>query len=67
MPFEIDFAFKEPATTAENCVVADVTEVVSQVIHAVQTAVTIPASEICDHLAGEWMGEASNVWLVGVE
>jgi len=25
MPLHIDFAFEEPTTTAENCVVADVT------------------------------------------
>jgi len=67
VPLQIDFAFKEPATAAENRVVADVTQVVSQVIHAVQLAVAIPASEVRDHLAGEWVGEARNSWLIEVK
>jgi len=64
MPVIIHFAFEEPATAAENRVVADVAQVVSQVIHTVQSAVAIPASEVPNHLAGEWVGESRNAWVI---
>jgi len=67
MPIEINLTFEEPATTAENRVVADVTQVVSQVVDAVQSTVAIPAGKSRNHLAGEWMDEARNTWLVGIK
>lgn len=60
MPPEIDIAFKEPTTTAENRVVADVIKVVFQVIDAVQSTVAIPAGKGRNHFAGERVNEAQN-------
>ena len=64
---QIGFAFEESTTTAENRVVSDMTQMVSQVIHTVQSAVTIPASKGRDHFAGEWMVKARNTWLIRIE
>jgi hypothetical protein len=66
MLLQICFAFEEPAATAENRVVADVTQVVSEIIDAVQPAVTIPTGEVRDHFAGERMCEARNPWLMQI-
>jgi len=63
MPIEINLAFEEPATAAENRVVADVTQVISQVVDTVQSTVAIPAGKGRNHLAGEWMDEARNTWI----
>lgn len=63
MPIEINLAFEEPATATENRVVADVTQVISQVVDTVQSTVAVPAGKGRNHLAGEWMDEARNTWI----
>lgn len=60
VPLYVNLAFKEPAAAAKDRVVASVTQVVPQVVHRVQLAVAIPASEVRKHFAGEWMGETRN-------
>ena len=62
----IGFAFEESATATENWVIADMTQMVSQVVHAVQSAVTIPASKGRNHCASEWVGEGRNAYLIGI-
>jgi len=53
---KVGFASKEPTTAAENWVITDVTQMVSQIIDAVQSAAAIPASKGRDHFTGEWVG-----------
>ena len=64
MPFYVGIALKELAATAENRVIANVTQVVSQVIDAVQSGVAIPAGKGRNHFAGEWVRHARNGWLI---
>jgi len=67
MLLQISPALEEPTTTAVNRVVADVIQVVSQVIDAVQSSVAISAGKGRNHFTGEWMDEARNAWLIGIE
>lgn len=53
----ISFKSEELAATAENRVIADVVQVVSQVIDAVQSFVAIAAGKGRNHLAGKWVAE----------
>lgn len=46
---------------------AGVTQVISQVVHTVQPAVAIPASEGRNHSMGEWVGESHDLWFIGIE
>ena len=62
----IAFVSKEPATTAENRVIGRSAQMVFQVVHSTQSAVAIPASEGSDHITGEWVDEARNIWLIGI-
>ena len=62
MPVEIDFAFEELTATTENRVIADMSQVVSQVIDAIQSVVAVPTGEGRNHFAGEWVVEARNGW-----
>ena len=64
MPFYVGIALEEPAATAENRVIANVTQVVSQVIDAVESVVAIPAGKGRNHFAGEWVCHACNSWLI---
>ena len=61
---QVAVAFKEPTATTENRVVADIIQMVSQVVHAIQLVVAIPASKARNHFAGEWVGEVRNAWLI---
>jgi len=67
VPLQISSAFEEPATTAVNWVVTDVTQVVSQIVDAVHPSVAVPAGKGRNHFTGEWMDEARNAWLIGIE
>lgn len=60
MPLQVDITSKEPTTTAENWVTADVIKVVFQVIDAAQSTVAISAGKGRNHLAGEWVNETQN-------
>lgn len=60
MLFYVGVALKEPAATAENRVIANVTQVVSQVIDTVQSVVAIPAGKGRNHFAGEWVCHVCN-------
>ena len=61
---QVAVAFKEPTATTENRVIADIIQMVSQVVHAIQLVVAIPASKARNHFAGEWVGEVRNAWLI---
>lgn len=62
MPVQINFTLEYLSTTTENRVVADTSQMVSQVIDTVQLVVAIPAGEIQNHFAGERVVEARNSW-----
>jgi len=60
MLLQVNLAFEEPTAAAENRVVADVAQMISQVIDTVQSAVAIPAGKGRYHPAGERVAKAGD-------
>jgi len=67
VPLQIVFAFKEPATTTENRMASSVAQAGSQVIHTAQPNVAVSTSKGINHITGEWVDEARNIWLIWIE
>ena len=66
VPLEIDVAFEEPSATRVDGVPADVAQVVPQVSERVELRVAVLAGQRVDHVGGEPMTSAEDVYMTEV-